>query len=112
MRDGKIDGQFDQRHSTKVVGLFVAGRVCRHVGQDKIRRTRERSENLVDICRLVHIAFEDRRPINRLNGQKIDADHFGGAFQQGDLNPPAGRTAKVNDPLAAFQDVGFLIDLE
>ena len=96
-----------------MIGLRVADRVGGHVGEDEVGRAAERLPEPVG-RRIVHeVHLQDRRALDRVGGQQVDADHD--RLRQPlahDLRPAARRDAEIDDPLRALEEAEALVELD
>ena len=107
-----------ERHDAQMVRAGVAGRRRGHVGEHHIGAAiAQQGLELVGGVVGEEVEFQNGGAGNGIDGQIVDADHLATPFDGlhalcRDLGPSAGRRAEVDDALAGFEDVIFVVDLD
>ncbi len=70
--DGEVGCHFAEMHGAQVVGLLVAGRRGRHVGDDEIRRAADRFHQKTRRFRIKEVELQDFYARQRCHFEKID----------------------------------------
>ena len=99
----------------QVVGLSVAGGVCRHVGEHHVGRPAKHGHQRLRRRRIEKIELHEIDAGDRVHRQNIDR-HDAALARRADapgchLAPAAGRGAEVDDPRAFLQQFRLVVDL-
>ena len=110
-------GGLGQSHDAQVIGLGIAGRRCRHIAQHDIGRPGQQLRENIGGIVVIKILGQHRGPGDGLDRCHVDADDDPAGAPglrpfDGDLRPPPGRGAEIDNPHAGLQKVELIVDLQ
>ncbi len=99
---GEFGGRFGERHDAQMVGLAMAGRVRRHVGEHHVGRPAEQRLEPVGCRRIEKVELQELDARDGAHLEQIDRHHTAFAVSSTDalgrhLAPAAGRSAEIDD---------------
>ena len=117
-RRGEVERFLGQRHDPQVVSLAVASRRRRHVGEDEVDRSAERTLELTQHRVVLEVADQRLDTRQRLDRRQVEGDHpatasLAGTYALGrDLRPTARRGPQVDDPRTRLQEAELVVHLD
>ena len=114
---GKGRRGFDETDDAELVGLAMACRIGRHVGEHDIRASIHHRDQLVRRIGIEKIELGERHADDLGHLQKIDGDHpaltlNGADALRRDLAPAARRRAEIDHRQAGFKEPVLVVHLD
>jgi hypothetical protein len=113
----ELGSRLDQRHDFQLIGLLVAGRIRRHVGEHDIGAAVEHLVKVFGRFRIEEVELAEHHARDRRHLENVDRDHLALPVRRADalgrdLAPAAGRGTEVDHAAPGLEHAMLVVDLD